>query len=104
MRIRPCSNGSAGSPPRSWPPPRRACFLHGKIVCPPMSRTQTPLTDELLAYVREVTSREPVPLRRLREETENHPRASMQLGAEQGQFLHLLARLVNARRVIEVGV
>ncbi|MBZ5724089.1 MAG: class I SAM-dependent methyltransferase [Acidobacteriia bacterium] len=69
-----------------------------------MSRTDTPLTDELAAYMRQVTLREPEALRRLREDTEEHPHASMQTSPEQGQFLHLLARLVAARRTLEVGV
>jgi len=69
-----------------------------------MSRVQTPLTDSLLAYVRDVTLREPDALRRLRESTENHPRASWQVAPEQGQFLHLLARLTGGRRAVEIGI
>ncbi|HTS24367.1 MAG TPA: class I SAM-dependent methyltransferase [Bryobacteraceae bacterium] len=69
-----------------------------------MSRIHTPITDELAQYIREVTLREPEPLRRLREETEQHPQASMQTSAEQGQFLHLMARITGARKTIEVGV
>ena len=69
-----------------------------------MSRTHTPITDELAAYIRRVTLREPEPLKRLREETENHPRASMQTAPEQGQFLHLLARILGAKKTLEVGV
>jgi caffeoyl-CoA O-methyltransferase len=69
-----------------------------------MSRVHTSITDELADYIRAVTLREPEPLRRLREETEDHPRASMQTSPEQGQFLHLLARLTGSRRTLEVGV
>lgn len=69
-----------------------------------MSRTHTPVTDELAEYIRQVTLREPEPLRRLREETEAHPRASMQTSPEQGQFLHLLARVAGAKKTLEVGV
>ncbi len=69
-----------------------------------MSRTQTPLSDPVLAYVREVTLREPEALRKLRESTEAHPRASWQVAPEQGQFLHLLARLTGARRALEIGI
>lgn len=69
-----------------------------------MSRVHTPITDELADYIREVTLREAEPLRRLREETEDHPHASMQTSPEQGQFLHLLARVTGARRTLEVGV
>jgi predicted O-methyltransferase YrrM len=69
-----------------------------------MSRVHTPITDEMADYMRAVTLREPEPLRRLREETEDHPHASMQTSPEQGQFLHLLARLTAARKTLEVGV
>ena len=69
-----------------------------------MSRNYTPITDPMAQYIREVTLREPEPLRRLRESTENHPRASMQIAPEQGQFLHVLTKLIGARNVIEIGV
>jgi predicted O-methyltransferase YrrM len=69
-----------------------------------MSRTHTPITDELAEYVRRVTLREPEPLRRLREESETHPDAGLQTAPEQCQFLHFLARATGARRAIEVGV
>ncbi len=69
-----------------------------------MSRNYTPMTDRLAAYVREVTLHEPEALRRLREETENHPQASCQIAPEQGQLLHLLVRLMGARKTLEVGV
>lgn len=41
--------------------------------------------------------------RRLREETAAMPRAGMQISAHQGQQLALLARLIGARRAVEVG-
>jgi len=69
-----------------------------------MSRIQTPLTDAVLDYVREVTQREPEALRRLRESSEDHPHAGLQVSPEQGQFLHLLTRMTGARRAIEIGV
>ena len=69
-----------------------------------MSRNYTPITDAMAQYIREVTLREPEPLRRLREATENHPRASMQIAPEQGQFLHVLTKLIGARNVLEIGV
>jgi predicted O-methyltransferase YrrM len=69
-----------------------------------MSRVYTPITNEMADYIRSVSLREPEPLRRQREETDNHPQASMQISPEQGQFLHLLATLVGARRALEIGV
>jgi predicted O-methyltransferase YrrM len=55
-------------------------------------------------YVRSVSVREPEALRRERLATDDHPRASMQTGPEQGQFLNLLARIVGAKKTLEVGV
>jgi caffeoyl-CoA O-methyltransferase len=69
-----------------------------------MSRVHTQLTDPLADYLRQITLREPEPLRRLRESTEDHPRASMQTSPEQGQFLHVLTRIIGARKALEVGV
>ena len=69
-----------------------------------MSRGFTPLTEPLAAYVRLVTLREPEALRKLRESTEDHPHASMQIAPEQGQFLHVLVKLIGARLGLEIGV
>src|ERR1700743_1928560 len=69
-----------------------------------MSRHNTPITETLEQYIREISSREPESLKHLRESTENHPRATMQISPEQGQFLQLWVRLTGARNVIEVGV
>jgi caffeoyl-CoA O-methyltransferase len=69
-----------------------------------MSRIHTVLTDPLATYLREITSHEPETLKRLRETTEDHPYASMQTSPEQGQFLHVLARIVGAKKTLEVGV
>ena len=74
------------------------------MATPAMSRFHTPVTPDLARYIREVTLREPEPLRRLREETEPLPEASLQSAPEQGQLLHLLALAVGARRTLEVGV
>ena len=69
-----------------------------------MSRIYTPITAEMADYIRAVTLREPEALRRLREETEDHPQASCQIAPEQGQFLHVLARAIGAAKTLEVGV
>jgi caffeoyl-CoA O-methyltransferase len=42
-------------------------------------------------------------LERVRRETAQMPHAVMQVGAEQGALLELLARLIGARRILEVG-
>jgi len=69
-----------------------------------MSRSHTPVTPELAEYIATVSLREPEPLRLLREETQDHPDASLQISPEQGQFLQLLARLADARKTLEIGV
>jgi len=69
-----------------------------------MSRHNTPITEALEAYIRDVSLREPAVLKRLREATEEHPMASMQISPEQGQFLQFLVRLIGARNTLEVGV
>jgi caffeoyl-CoA O-methyltransferase len=69
-----------------------------------MSLIHTPITDELAAYIRSVTLREPAVLKRLREEAEGASPGSIQIGPEQGQFLHLMARILGARKTLEVGV
>ena len=68
-----------------------------------MRRNSITLTEELSDYVADVSFREPEVLRRLREETARVPMAGMQIAPDQGQFMALLARLVGARRCLEVG-
>ncbi|HTS51108.1 MAG TPA: class I SAM-dependent methyltransferase [Bryobacteraceae bacterium] len=63
-----------------------------------------PVSAELADYIRRVSLREPEVLRRLREETASHPRVSMQISPEQGQFMALLIHLLGARRTLEIGV
>jgi caffeoyl-CoA O-methyltransferase len=61
------------------------------------------LPDDVYQYLVNVSVRELPVLQRLREATAPRPEAEMQISAEQGQFMALLARLVGARRSIEVG-
>jgi predicted O-methyltransferase YrrM len=68
-----------------------------------MSR-QIVLTDALQDYIRQVGLREDADLAALREETAKHPRAGMQISPEQGHFMALLVRLLQARKCLEVGV
>jgi predicted O-methyltransferase YrrM len=62
------------------------------------------VSPELAAYIRRVSLREPDVLRRLREDTAKHPRISMQISPEQGQFMALLIHMLGARRTLEIGV
>jgi caffeoyl-CoA O-methyltransferase len=68
-----------------------------------MTRRTEPLTDEVYAYLLDVSLREPDVLRRLRQETEPLEEASMQIGPEQGQLMALLLELIDARSVLEIG-
>ncbi|PWT81418.1 MAG: SAM-dependent methyltransferase [Acidobacteria bacterium] len=60
--------------------------------------------DRTYQYLVKTSVREPDVARRLREETQQHERAEMQIGSDQGQFMHLLVQLLRARKTIEVGV
>jgi predicted O-methyltransferase YrrM len=68
-----------------------------------MGRAVT-MTEGLYRYLVDHSLREHPVLRELREETAKLPKAVMQIGPDQGQFMALLARLTGARRCIEVGV
>jgi predicted O-methyltransferase YrrM len=65
-------------------------------------RTLT-LTDNIYNYLLKYGVREPPILARLRAATAVLPHATMQIGADQGQFMALLVKLIAARRCIEVG-
>lgn len=62
------------------------------------------LDDNLYRYLVETSVREHPVLAELRTANVMHPRASMQIAPEQGQFMAMLVRLIGARRTIEVGV
>lgn len=69
-----------------------------------MSNRSFFLSDGLYKYLLENSLREPAILQALREETARDEMARMQIAPEQGQFIQLIMRLVQARRGIEVGV
>ena len=62
-----------------------------------------PLSDQLDTYVREVGTRETEPQRGLRAATASRRNAMMQIGADQGQAMAFLIRLIGARRALEIG-
>jgi predicted O-methyltransferase YrrM len=68
-----------------------------------MSNITFGLSDDVRRYLLSVSVHEPEILRRLREETTRLPMAMMQITPEQGQFMALLVRLLQARRCLEVG-
>jgi len=55
-------------------------------------------------YIDATTVREHPVLHELREETAHLPMAQMEIGADQGQLMALLARTIGARRYLEIGV
>ena len=68
-----------------------------------MSNRTIELTDQLHRYLLDVSLREPALLARLRSETAKMAEANMQIAPEQGQFMALLAKLLNARNYLEIG-
>src|SRR5688572_18661068 len=68
-----------------------------------MSSRNLTLTDDTYQYLLEHSSREPAVLARLRGVTAGLPGAGMQIGPDQGQFMHFLVRLIGARRCLEIG-
>ena len=68
-----------------------------------MSSRTLSLDDRLYDYLLANSLREPAVLTELRAETATLPGALMQISPEQGQFMQLLARLLGAKRCIEIG-
>ncbi|KAE9597637.1 hypothetical protein Lal_00041592 [Lupinus albus] len=63
-------------------------------------------SDALFQYILEtsVFPREHESLKELRQMTEKHPRNLMATPADEGQFLSMLLKLINAKNTIEIGV
>jgi predicted O-methyltransferase YrrM len=68
-----------------------------------MCHITRPLDDALRAYLLEIEPPEHQELRRLREATSRLPLARFQVAPEQAHLLAFLARLICARRTLEVG-
>ncbi|RMF17382.1 MAG: SAM-dependent methyltransferase [Candidatus Dadabacteria bacterium] len=69
-----------------------------------MSRGSYGLDDRLQAWLEQTLLREPPILAALREETAQRDDANMQISAEQGQWMGLLAKQLDIRHYLEVGV
>jgi predicted O-methyltransferase YrrM len=74
---------------------------HIHSIRPMAGRTEL-LNSDVYAYVLSNT-REPDVLAELRAATVSIPHSVMQIGADQGQLMALLVKLIDARRCIEVG-
>ena len=68
-----------------------------------MSNASIGLDERLHAYLVEVGVREHEVLSRLREETAALPESRMQIAPEEGAFLALLVRILDARKILEIG-
>lgn len=66
-------------------------------------RKYIPLTDDLYDYMRSVSVHEDDLLRRLTAETAKTGDIDMPIAPEQGAFLALLVKMIDARRTIEIG-
>lgn len=61
------------------------------------------LTPALYDYMLDISLREHPVMQALREETAKLPLANMQVSPEQAQFMQFLLRMINARKVLELG-
>jgi predicted O-methyltransferase YrrM len=61
------------------------------------------VTEELMSYVERVGAREAPAQIHCREETRKMPMAMMQIGPDQGAVMALIAKLIGARRYLEIG-
>lgn len=68
-----------------------------------MSTRSIGLEHDVYQYLLDNSLREHALLAELRQETAKLPQANMQIAPEQGQFMAMLARLIGARRYLEVG-
>ncbi|MDJ0599577.1 MAG: class I SAM-dependent methyltransferase [Crocosphaera sp.] len=69
-----------------------------------MANQTLQLDSKLYEYFKQVSVREAESLKQLREETEKHPMARMQIAPEQGQFMALLVQLMGAKKTLDIGV
>jgi caffeoyl-CoA O-methyltransferase len=68
-----------------------------------MAKRTTLIPADVYQYVLRASVREPDVLARLRQATATVPHNEMQIGADQGQLMALLVKLIGARRCIELG-
>ena len=61
------------------------------------------LAATVARYLQEHSVREPAVLRELRAATAPVPHSGMQIGADQGQFMAIVVKLMRAKRCLEIG-
>ena len=69
-----------------------------------MTHKTIALTSELYGYLLKNSCREPELFQQLRQETAQLKQAKMQIAPDQGQFMALLVKLINAKKALEIGV
>ena len=69
-----------------------------------MSSSTIGLSNELRKYMLDVSFRDDEILRQLREETLTLKEAQMQISPEQGAFLSILTKILNAKKTLDIGV
>ncbi len=69
-----------------------------------MSSSTIGLVDELRKYMLDVSFRDDEILKQLRKETLKLKEAQMQISPEQGAFLSILIKLLNAKKTLDIGV
>ena len=69
-----------------------------------MSKKSFGLDDQIYEYLLSVSLREAEILTKLRQETAHHQAKIMQISPDQGQFMALLVKLLNAKKTLDIGV
>ena len=69
-----------------------------------MSSSTIGLSNELRKYMLDVSFRDDEILKQLREETLKLKEAQMQISPEQGAFLSILTKILNAKKTLDIGV
>ncbi len=69
-----------------------------------MSKQAFGVDESLYRYILSNSGQESDVLAQLRQETAQMPQAQMQISPDQGQFMALLVRLMQAKKALEVGV
>ena len=69
-----------------------------------MSSSTIGLSNELRKYMLDVSFRDDDILRQLRQETLTLKEAQMQISPEQGAFLSILTKILNAKKTLDIGV
>lgn len=68
-----------------------------------MSRRNIEITEPLYQYLLATSLREPPVFQQCRLETQELPMGAMQISPEEGQFLHVLVKVMGARKILDLG-